>query len=122
MKGIQGNHTPEPWETEYSDGHTTQIKSTVTLETIADVDTHALTDDGYVLGGAEYEANANLIAAAPELLAALEMLMSWTMRDGTPCCCAAGKDEDEQKGKMPTMHSTACEDSRAAIAKAHGRA
>ena len=44
--------------------------------------------------------------------------MSWRMRDGTCCGCPAGEDEDEMRGKMPTIHSTACEEARSAIAKA----
>ena len=59
-----------------------------------------------------------LIAAAPDLLAALKLQASWTMRDGTPCACPAGKNEDEPAGKMPTQHSTACAYLRAAITKA----
>ncbi len=56
--------------------------------------------------------------AAPDMLEALEGLMCWTMRDGTPCSCPAGKDEWEPKGKMPTLHATSCEEARGAIAKA----
>jgi len=55
---------------------------------------------------------------AGELLEALRFQVSWIMRDGSPCCCPAGKNEDEPKGKMPTVHSTACEMLRAAIASA----
>ena len=64
---------------------------------------------------------ANLITAAPELLEALRAQINWKMRDGTPCDCPAGRDEDEPKGKMPTMHSTSCEMLRAAILKAEGK-
>ena len=70
---------------------------------------------------AEDEANARLIAAAPELLAALKFQASWEMRDGSPCACPAGENEAEPKGKMPLIHSTACGYLRAAIAQAEGR-
>ena len=53
---------------------------------------------------------------AGELLEALRFQVSWIMRDGSPCCCPAGKDEDEPKGKMPTQHSTACQMIRTALA------
>jgi len=66
------------------------------------------------------EANARLIAAAPDLLDALEALMCWKIRDGSPCCCPAGIDEDDPNGPMPTVHSTVCQQARAAIAKAKG--
>jgi len=45
----------------------------------------------------------------PEMLAALKFHVSWIMRDGSPCCCPAGINEDEPKGKMPAQHSTACQ-------------
>jgi len=61
---------------------------------------------------------AGLFIAAPDLLKAIEGLMCWKMRDGSPCCCPAGRDEWEPKGKMPTEHSTACMMAREAIAKA----
>ena len=57
-------------------------------------------------------------AAAPDLLAALRFQASWTMRDGTPCACPAGRNECEPSGRMPTVHATSCEMLRAAIAKA----
>lgn len=59
--------------------------------------------------------------AAPELLYAIKLQVSWIMRDGTPCVCPAGRDEDYPKGEMPTVHSTACEYLRAAISKAESQ-
>ncbi len=76
---------------------------------------------GMVAGDVRGEANARLIAAAPDLLVALKIIAPWRMRDGSPCFCPAGRDEDELKGEMPTMHSTACDMGRAAIAKVEGR-
>ena len=68
------------------------------------------------------KANAAFIVRAcnchEELVEALKGLMSWKMRDGSPCYCPAGKDEDEPHGKMPTIHSTACLMARSALAKA----
>lgn len=54
-----------------------------------------------------------------ELLYALRLLMCWTMRDGSPCCCPAGKSEgdSDQPTKMPTFHASGCSDARAVIAK-----
>ena len=51
---------------------------------------------------------------------ALKMQASWKMRDGSPCACPAGKNEDEPRGKMPTMHSTACGYLRAALSESSG--
>jgi hypothetical protein len=68
---------------------------------------------------------ASVLAAAPELLRALKLQMCWTMRDGSPCCCPAGEnelDEHKRSKKMPTLHSSRCQDSRDAIAKATGAA
>ena len=66
------------------------------------------------------EANARLIASAPELLEALRAQVNWRMRDGSPCACPAGRDEDEPRGTMPTLHATNCDYLRAAILKAEG--
>ena len=67
----------------------------------------------------EDRANANLLSLAPELLQALTMQVSWKMRDGSPCACPAGKNEDgeDSKGKMPTTHSTACQHLRDVLMK-----
>lgn len=66
----------------------------------------------------EQERRHRIERAGPDLLAALEGMMSWEMRDGTLCGCPAGKDEWKPKGKMPTVHSTTCQEARAAIAEA----
>ena len=72
---------------------------------------------GQRVGVAWTAEDAQLWASAPELVAALSLLAPWAMRDGTPCYCTAGKDEDEPQGTMPTLHSTACEVARAALAR-----
>jgi hypothetical protein len=59
--------------------------------------------------------NYELIAENERLREALKMQMYWVMRDGTPCGCPAGANEDERKGKMPTAHTTACEMARKAL-------
>lgn len=56
--------------------------------------------------------------ATEDLLAALKHQMPWTMRDGSPCNCPAGRAEEEQCGVMPEFHSSMCEEARVAIAKA----
>jgi hypothetical protein len=73
-------------------------------------------------GTAQDQANADLISAAPDLYKALRSQVHWRMRDGSPCCCPLGEDEDEPKGEMPTGHATNCEELRAALAKAEGKA
>lgn len=55
-----------------------------------------------------------------DLIYALKLQMHWTMRDGTPCSCPAGENEDDEftrPKKMPTMHASGCSDARAALAK-----
>ncbi len=54
-----------------------------------------------------------------DLVRALKLQMSWTMRDGTPCNCPAGENEGDfdQPKKMPTVHASHCEDARAALTK-----
>ena len=56
-----------------------------------------------------------------ELLKALKMQINWHMRDGSPCACPAGEGESDYKGKMPTLHSTACVALREALARAEGK-
>lgn len=100
-------HTPGPWD---SDGISHNVWKGGVLIAISEPRPMGKEQEG--------AGNARLIAAAPELLAALKFQASWTMRDGTPCSCPIGRDEDEPRGKMPTEHATSCVYLRAAIAKA----
>ena len=136
---MKTQHTPGPWHCKtmepkyggWSVGKTRHIEAGKSCDALTGRDMPAHDSDSRiarVLDGcaganshAEAEANARLIAAAPDLLAALKDQVTWTMRDGTPCACPAGRHEDEPTGKMPTIHSTSCETLRAAIAKAEGR-
>ena len=78
--------------------------------------------NGHMTGRDAAEKNAEFIVRAcnahDQMLEALKAQASWTMRDGTPCACPAGKNEYEPKGRMPIMHSTSCEMLRTAVAKA----
>lgn len=117
MKTEKTTHTPGPW-TLTADLH---IRGPQGFGSLAKVYRDGFARELAGITGSP-EANARVMAAAPELLAALKFQASWTMRDGSPCACPAGKNEDEPRGKMPTIHSTSCEYLRAAIAKADGRA
>ena len=102
-------HTPIPWAIRPESPTTVSAADGKMIALVVmQVGTHAGED------------NRPLIIAAPEMLRALKCLADWRMRDGTPCFCPAGKDEDEPKGRMPTLHSTSCEIARAAIARATG--
>lgn len=119
----ENKHTPGPWELRTRGG----------LTIFAGVDQGdepaeviAVVSGPRPRGGiddkeAERLANGRLMVAAPEILDALQFLADWRMRDGSPCFCPAGRHEDEPRGKMPAVHSTACITARAAIAKAEGR-
>jgi len=67
--------------------------------------------------GRENLANARLIAAAPDLLSALEWLAVWN--DGEPCFCHV---HGESERARYTPHDSYCDKARAAIAKAKGDA
>lgn len=71
-------------------------------------------------GGTQALTDARVLAASFDLLGALQMQMSWKMRDGTPCCCPAGEHEDDmpRPKKMPTVHASNCVEARAALKKA----
>ncbi len=123
-------HTPEPWHYKKS-GFQISIGNKSTRHAYLEHDHTVAIIHGNSLHD---EANARRIVscvnacegvnpkAVPDLLAALKIIAPWRMRDGSVCFCPAGRDEDEPKGKMPTMHTTACDMGRAAIAKAEGRA
>ena len=108
-------HTPGPWRI-------SKFENTTATRMVMGADNFAVTCVMERLSTPEENiANARLIASAPDLLAALQMQIDWRMRDGSPCACPAGQDEDEQRGKMPTIHATSCDELRAAIAKATGK-
>lgn len=91
---IRANHTPAPWHVYgYEIG-------TAPDETIAVVCALSGND-----GDSEEDANARLIAAAPELLAALETLL-WQV---------------ERTDDLPEEVEEMLSDARAAIAKAKGQ-
>ncbi len=62
------------------------------------------------------EADAHLIAAAPEMLAALRGLNYYGEAGNGFCCCPRENWQDDD-----SLHSTACADARRAIRKAEGQ-
>jgi ketosteroid isomerase-like protein len=100
-------HTPGPWRNEggisatWEDGEEVQVCALFTTKwTYTEPDAHAKNDRMR----RESEANARLIAAAPELLEALEAVMSG------------------QIGGTPDLDAERFQKARAAIAKARGEA
>jgi hypothetical protein len=72
----QAKHTPGPWLTDRNNVHTGQI---ATIHHCLNNDWVEVWTDKWAetgLGEAEQEANARLIAAAPELLEALQALLA----------------------------------------------
>jgi hypothetical protein len=109
VPGTQGTtqaHTPGPW---YALGQAVNVDR-AGLEGLASIaKAHQRRGtDSVPITKAEAEANARLIAAAPDLLAALR-----GVADGSLCFCGG---EGEESG-----HRTFCTVARAAIAKAEGR-
>lgn len=106
---METKHTPGPWKVcglradseAWRDGN---IISDVTYDTIALCNKTAST----VMLDGQLEANARLIAAAPELLEALKALLAY---------------DEQDAGCIPShAHLDAQEDARAAIVKATGEA
>lgn len=95
-------HTPGPWEST-TDGIELSItaKNGNLLATLAKGD----------------EANARLIAAAPELLEALKSMNCMGGDERGGYCICPRNDGSAPKEK----HSTTCNDAREAIAKAEGK-
>lgn len=66
-RGAQGKHTPGPWEVRHDDAEKVEAN---------DGEGVAVMSGGH-RGTVERAANARLIAAAPELLAALRIIAEW---------------------------------------------
>lgn len=100
-------HTPGPWELAHSHERKGHLVTEVYKgrENLASIHAYENAD--------EAEANARLIAAAPELLEALEALL----RDIRVCVCG-------QDGKLTSincpLHGAAADRARVAIKKARG--
>ena len=94
MTEREKRYTPGPWR--LGRGHKTGTPRTVMP---------VLRRDS-LIRSQNYEANAHLIAAAPDLLEALESIQAWVTDEGF---------EDTHEGVAEI-----CAQARAAIAKAHG--
>ena len=118
-------HTPGPWAADknwlgpdtYGDGNSIPVFPHGGGVAICDVVT--VTGEGLSRPDvqAKGEANARLIASAPELLSALHGLAVWT--DDNPCFCHV---HGESERARYSGHDSYCDAARAAIAKAEGRA
>lgn len=109
-------HTPGPWRVgsrgSYHQRHYIEIMADIPLRGRR----HGATMEMPVCEVGINEADARLIAAAPELLAALHSTNCDTDAEGYFCNCplADGTRPDSD-------HATSCVDARHAIAKAEGR-
>jgi hypothetical protein len=116
----QATHTPAPWSVSIERDKYDSSRDLIRVRaeedrnhpqgplTVSQVN-HYLRDESV--------ANAHLIAAAPDLLAALSRLAVWTDHLG-PCFCQAC---DYMPGRPERhKHSAECDIARAAIAKAEG--
>lgn len=98
---MKTTHTPAPWQLTFGENDAA-IHNDVTIASI--------NDDALA-----WQSNARLIAAAPELLSALESLAVWN--DGEPCFCHVHGDSERARY---TPHDSYCDSARSAIAKAKG--
>lgn len=102
-------HTPGPWE---AVGLTERFDLFTVMHTVGDI-------RGFIasvhmkMTADERVANAHLIAAAPDLLAALKALTAPTDEFPERCCC-------EMATGFGDRHADFCLEARAAIAKAEG--
>lgn len=102
---MKSNHTPGPWSL-YGDRPVHICSMSVAAPTIATVNI-----DNSLPNYEETEANARLIAAAPDLLAALEnIVQNFDMGDFIITVAAQGEDTPEHRANLDFA--------RAAIAKA----
>lgn len=110
------NHTPGPWSyhTWNASGKQFGIETADHKHGIAAVTPNV--NASTLLTMEQHEANARLIAAAPDMLAALQGLNHMGGDDrGCYCICPCND------GSAPShKHSTACRDARIAIAAATG--
>lgn len=80
------NHTPGPWIAEESQGHGVSVSSEPVDISVAWCGTNLMVGMGgvYKITPEEAEANARLIAAAPELLYALKKLINEVVLEISP--------------------------------------
>ena len=106
----EAKHTPGPWTYPLNEGHTGQEVWK----------TGKCKGEIIYIAHAPEKADARLIAAAPDLLSALESLAVW--RDDEPCFCHVhGEGEPMHRHLVPPhVHDDYCDKARAAIAKARG--
>ena len=101
------SYTPGPWTIQYStndyEGNLIYANRPIAA-TVTEEASEATSED---------EANARLITAAPELLAALRQLMEWEGYDGGPP--GNGHDEDTDRREQEVW-----QDAQDAIDKANG--
>lgn len=121
-KQQQAKHTPGPWTLKRGAGRysdrlyiESHVYSTQTVTSGKD-QIAQLTSLYWDDHGQEVEANAFLIAAAPELLAALKALQTWPKQN---CWCPLERAQAEAHGTK--IHMPSCKAARAATAKAEGR-
>ncbi|MCP4541718.1 MAG: hypothetical protein GY832_31690 [Chloroflexi bacterium] len=103
---METKHTPGPWAGQKTAGHEIHSQSAVYDEVTGE--SIAIVYDG--------EANARLIAAAPDLLAALTTLVAWMDDSGLSHTQPGGKGVLRYEGTEYNIVTNA----RAAIAKAEG--
>lgn len=102
-------HTPGPWkQSPDAPWIIKQDCTPISEEAVSICSTTAHESSGFFPAPSEGRANARLIAAAPELLLALEMLLAWHL----------GTSEDAEDAE----NYSAVRDAIAAIAKATGSA
>jgi hypothetical protein len=107
---MEAKHTPGPWNTDE------QVIFASSGEAVASTWKFGQFDVGGRGSHAEADANARLIAAAPELLAALKSALSWitVLTETSPGNAEDMRDMEHKRDYLGA-------ELRAAIAKAEGR-
>jgi hypothetical protein len=105
---IESKHTPGPWKAQLREGYV-RHHAKGQWEVVSAYETEWWIADAAPHTGCD-EANARLIAAAPELLAALETVLSWAEP-------VAGDNRDKEAAANEEASIALA---RAAIAKAEG--